>query len=261
MRRSIAVLIFADLAFLLLLSLSGIFYFSGEVLYFLAFILPIAVGLVFAVKDTEAGCASVRKERILPSLALFAPTLLLIIGISAVTSYLLALLGKSNVTDVSGNLWAELFRHALLPAVLEEMLFRFIPMKLLGKRSPRAFMIVSPLLFALIHLNLFQIPYALFAGAALAFLTLATGSVLPAILLHLINNTLSVIWMRNPDLTLPIIIVISALAVISLGFVFIRRREYSIWIKEISCGERIGACPELVVTVVVMLAAAIFNLR
>ena len=181
MRRSIAVLIFADLAFLLLLSLSGIVDFAGKVLYFLAFIFPIALGLAFAVKDAEAGSVAVRKERLLPSLALFAPTLLLIIGISAITAYLLALFGKSNVTDVSGNLWAELFRHALLPAVLEELLFRFIPMKLLGKRSPRAFMIVSPLLFALIHLNVFQIPYALFAGVALAFLTLATGSILPAL--------------------------------------------------------------------------------
>ena len=261
MRRSIAVLIFLDLAFLLLLSLSGICDFAGEVLYFLAFILPIALGLAFYLKIGEKAAVTVKKERILHSIPFFAPTLLLIIGISAVTSYLLAMFGKSNVTDVSGKLWVELLQHALLPAVLEEILFRFIPVKLLGKRSPRAVMLVSPIFFALIHLNLFQIPYALFAGSMLAFLTLATGSVFPAILLHLINNTISVIWMRNPGLTLPIIIIISAIAAISLAFIFIRRRVYAVWMKEISDGERIGFCPELIAVTVIMLVAAILNLR
>ena len=261
MRRSINTLIVTSILFLCLLSLSAVGGFIGEALYFLAFAIPIAFGLIFSAKSADAGRVEVRKERILPSLALFAPTLLLIIAISAVTSYLLALLGKSSSTDVSGNLAIELLRHALLPAVLEELLFRFIPLKLLGERSPRAFILVSSLLFALIHLNLFQIPYAILAGGVFAFLALATGSIIPSILLHLANNALSVIWMRNPDLTVPIVIVGTVLSVLSLVYIFIRRREYSSWIREALSGERIGYCPELVATTVALIAAAIFNLR
>ena len=261
MRRSITALIFTSILFLCLLSISGVGGFFGEALYFLAFAIPIAFGLIFSAKSTDAGRVAIRKERILPSLALFAPTLLLIIAISAATSYLLALIGKSSSTDVSGNLAIELLRHALLPAVLEELLFRFIPLKLLGERSPRAFILVSSLLFALIHLNLFQIPYAILAGGVFAFLALATGSIIPSILLHLANNALSVIWMRNPDLTVPIIVIISVLSVLSIVYIFIRRREHSSWIREAFSGERIGYCPELVATTVVLIAAAIFNLR
>ena len=261
MRKSITVLIFTSMLFLCLLALSGVGGFIGEALYFLAFAIPIAFGLIFSAKSTDAGRVAMRKERILPSVALFAPTLLLIIAISAATSYLLALLGKSSVPDLSGNLALELLRHALLPAVLEELLFRLIPIRLLGKRSPRAFILVSSLLFALIHLSLFQIPYAIFAGGVFAFLALATGSILPSILLHLANNALSVIWVRNPDLTIPIVIAVAVISVLSLIYIFIRRREYSAWVREAASGERIGYCPELAVTSVVLLAAAIFNLR
>ena len=261
MRKSIAVLILIYLSFILLLSLSGVGGFAGGVLYFLAFILPIVAGVIFAVKSGAARGVLIRKERLLPSLAFFAPSLILIIGISALTSYLLSLLGMGNITDVSGDIWLVLLRRALLPALLEEMLFRFLPARLLAARSPRAVMLVSPLLFALIHLNLFQIPYALFAGGVLAFLTLATGSILPAVLLHFVNNALSVIWMRNPDFTLTIIIAVSVLATLSLVYILVRRREYASWVREVFSGERVGFFPELAAVAVILLAAAILNLR
>ena len=261
MRKSITALVLIDLAFILLLSLSGAEGFFGILLYLLAFILPMTAGLLFASKNGDVKAFLVKKERILPSFALFAPALLAIIGISAASTYLLTLLGKNNLTDVSGDLWLSLLRHALLPALLEEMLFRFLPMRLLADRSPRAVMLVSPILFALIHLNLFQIPYALFAGGVLAFITLATGSLLPAILLHLANNAMSVIWLRNPELATPIIITVSLLCAVSLVCIFIRRREYAAWIKEAFSGERVEFYPELAVAAALLLTAAIFNLR
>ena len=261
MQKSIATLILIDLSFILLFSLSGIGGFVGEVLYFSAFILPAALGLIFAAKNQGVTSISVRKERILPSFALFAPAIAVIISISAITSYLLSLIGKSNITDVSGDIWLVLLRHALLPALLEEMLFRFLPSRLLASRSPRAFMLISPLLFALIHLNIFQIPYAIFAGGVLALLTLSTGSILPAVLLHFINNALSVIWMRNPEFTLPIIIAVAVLAAISLVYILVCRREYARWIREAFSGERVGFPVELAAVSLILLAAAIFNLR
>ena len=261
MRKRIVTLIIMDLAFLLMLSLSGIGGTLGNIIYFASFIVPIFMGLAIIAKERALKPSSCDSRRILPSIALFAPTLLVIIGISTLTSYLLTLFGKSNVTDVSGDLFANLLRHALLPALLEEMLFRFIPVRLIGARSQRAAMLVSSILFSLIHMNLFQIPYALFAGSVFAFLTLVTGSIIPSMILHFINNTVSVIWMRSPELTLPIIIVIAVIAVISLVYIFIRRREYSAWVREAASGEPIGRCPELVIFAVILLAAAILNLR
>jgi simple sugar transport system permease protein len=106
--------------------------------------------------------------------------MLLVIAVSALTTLVLAFFGKTNEVDVSGHLVYELFRHALIPAVLEELLFRYIPIKLLSPYSRRGAILVSALLFSLVHLNLFQIPYALLAGVVFGFLTVASGSILPS---------------------------------------------------------------------------------
>ena len=167
MKKNIRAVVLLDLAFLLLIMISGMF--SGTLkfaFYLLAYLAPIAIGMLLIRKKRPAQepliAGSARGT--LSSVIIFAPVLLVIIGISSLTTLLLSLLGKSNITDVSGNIFYELFRHALLPAILEEMLFRYIPLRLLLPYSRRSALLVSAIMFSLIHLNLFQIPYALFAG-------------------------------------------------------------------------------------------------
>jgi membrane protease YdiL (CAAX protease family) len=80
---------------------------------------------------------------------------------------------------------------ALLPAVCEELAFRgFILSGLTRRFRPWAAVLLSAFLFALYQMNVFQfVPHFLF-GAALGLLVLRTGSVLPAMLFHLVYNTL-----------------------------------------------------------------------
>ena len=265
MKNAIKFSVLSYLLIILLLAVSGsVGGVVGRAVYFSAFILPPLLILPFAKKcglplypvsfktDARGMCYT--------GLTLF-PFILCVMAISFLITLLLNALGYNSETELEGSLISVILLHAVLPALCEELVFRYLPIRLIAPHSPRCAVVLSSVAFALTHCNLYQIPYALFAGSVFAFVTLVTGSIIPSMILHFINNTVSVIWMRSPELTLPIIIVIAVIAVISLVYVFIRRREYSAWVREAASGEPIGRCPELVIAMVILLAAAILNLR
>ena len=244
MRRAISYVVFADMIFILLLSVAGLT--DGVVsnaVYLSAFLLPASVVLFVAVKG--------RKEIAPPkltasprSLALFlptvAPTVLLVLGVSAVTSLLLSLFTSVPTTDVSGNVWSVIFRHAFLTAILEELLFRYVPITLLSPRSKRVTVFLSAILFALSHAALYQIPYAFIAGVIFCALDLALDSIWPSVLLHLLNNLGSIFWVRyfeNAAFRIAYIVTLSVLAVLSVAIIIIFRRKY---LKLISSAVRSG---------------------
>ena len=76
---------------------------------------------------------------------------------------------------------------AVLPAVLEEMLFRGYILRVLRPYGGRFAIVTSSLLFGLMHGNILQIPFAFLVGLACGWLVLRTGRVWPAMLLHFLN--------------------------------------------------------------------------
>jgi len=83
---------------------------------------------------------------------------------------------------------------ALLPAVCEELAFRgFILQGLLRRFRPWSAILLSAFLFALYQMNVFQfVPHFLF-GVVLGLLVIRSGSIWPAMLFHLVYNTVVVI--------------------------------------------------------------------
>lgn len=79
----------------------------------------------------------------------------------------------------------------VLPAVLEELLFRGLAQGLLRPHGALLAVVGQAMLFALLHGSLSGILYALPAGLFFGLLAEQTGSVLPGMLLHLCNNALS----------------------------------------------------------------------
>ncbi len=91
-------------------------------------------------------------------------------------------------------LWVPLLAVVLLPAVCEELLFRGTLARALRPRLGVAGAVaVSALLFGAFHIVPARIPPTAVFGAALAYATLATGSVLPGIVMHLLNNAITVL--------------------------------------------------------------------
>lgn len=81
---------------------------------------------------------------------------------------------------------------ACVPAFVEEFMFRGVLLGALRKYGDGFAILMSSLLFGLMHGNIVQIPFAFTGGLALAFLTVYTGSIIPAMLLHFGNNFYSV---------------------------------------------------------------------
>ncbi|MDE6699206.1 MAG: CPBP family intramembrane metalloprotease, partial [Lachnospiraceae bacterium] len=90
-------------------------------------------------------------------------------------------------------MWLSIILIAFIPAVVEEFVFRGLVFGNYKKRNPWKGVLLSALLFGLMHLNINQFSYAFVLGIVLALLNYATGSLIPSIILHFTINANSVV--------------------------------------------------------------------
>ncbi len=89
--------------------------------------------------------------------------------------------------------WLGILCVALLGPILEELLFRgAITRVLLQKYSPAKAILLSGLIFGIFHLNPVQVVGGILFGFLFAWIYYKSGSLIPGILIHIINNSLSV---------------------------------------------------------------------
>lgn len=94
---------------------------------------------------------------------------------------------------IAQPLWAVLLVMAVLPAVCEELAFRgFIFGGLLRQQGALRAIIVSALFFGFTHTLLQQSIAASLMGVVLGLIAWRTGGVLATIIVHLVNNSLSI---------------------------------------------------------------------
>ncbi len=198
-----------SLLFLLLLSISGsIGGIFSDVIYVMAFVAPAACGLYFSQtlhrkREEEAGITlenkwyyTLRINSVNLFLPLVMPVILAVMLVSYMTTLLLGVFGLSNPEVQISSLPNMILVHALIPTFFEELLFRYVPLRLILPYSKSACVIISSLYFACIHCSLFAIPYALVAGAVFIIIDIAFDSVLPSLILHFLNNAMSVIMLK-----------------------------------------------------------------
>lgn len=82
---------------------------------------------------------------------------------------------------------------AILPALFEELAFRGLVLGALKKHGDMFAVIASAFLFAMLHGNFVQIPFAFIVGLVLGLVRVKTDSMLPSILIHFSNNFFAVI--------------------------------------------------------------------
>lgn len=86
-----------------------------------------------------------------------------------------------------------LFTYALLPALVEETVFRGWLLGALQPFGERRAMVLSALIFGLMHGNLTQFPFAFLLGLLFGFLFLRTGQLWVGMVIHGLNNAMSVV--------------------------------------------------------------------
>ena len=95
------------------------------------------------------------------------------------------------VTNVKDFLFMTLF-VAIIPAILEEIAIRGVLLQPLRRFGDGFAIVVSAVIFSLLHGNMVQIPYTVIAGIYFGYVMVATGSLWPSIILHFLNNFYSV---------------------------------------------------------------------
>ncbi|MGE0872582.1 MAG: CPBP family glutamic-type intramembrane protease [Kofleriaceae bacterium] len=116
-----------------------------------------------------------------------------------------------------------------LPAICEEVLFRGVLTRGLATRfSAPVAVIISSVVFGLYHMSVVQFFSTFTLGLALGALTLRSGSIVPGMVTHLINNATAVLVSRSEvpplsgwiDDNLPVAL-LSATAASALGIVIL----------------------------------------
>lgn len=114
----------------------------------------------------------------------------------ALTGKLVGLLFEGGLTDVIGdvvsnvNPWITLLCTVIVGPVAEELFFRKALIDRLSRFHPTDAILLSALLFGLIHSNLTQFLYAFPIGVLLGIIYWRTKNIRYTILLHMLMNTL-----------------------------------------------------------------------
>lgn len=133
----------------------------------------------------------------------------IVIGLSVIFLIDFVMSGLSFLPDWLGTTfdilqsgWLGIICISVLGPVLEEMLFRgAITKVLLQKYSPVKAIVFSALIFGIFHINPAQVVGAVLSGLLFAWLYYKTGSLIPGILIHILNNGLSVFFsLHYPDM-------------------------------------------------------------
>lgn len=85
----------------------------------------------------------------------------------------------------------DVFSSIILAPIGEELIYRGIVLRQAAKVSGRFAIFFSAAIFGLMHGNIYQLILGFLLGIPMAMITLKTGSIVPAIICHMVNNTIA----------------------------------------------------------------------
>lgn len=159
-------------------------------------LVPIAAGLwIYRLPISRLYVRMPEKNKIIPALAVY-------LGGSQVFGIVATLVGNATgsrqeipVPDTLPAQILSFFTLCLVPAVCEELLFRGVMQGMLRPYGLWLAIVGQAVPFALLHGSAAAIVFALPAGLFFGWLAERSNSILPGMLLHFINNTLTFVQM------------------------------------------------------------------
>lgn len=102
--------------------------------------------------------------------------------------------GADSSEDITKYpIWLAMIAFAIVPAVVEEYVFRGLILGAYMNVDTKAAVVISSLFFALLHFSLGSILYGFFYGCLFALIRIATGSMIYSMTMHLVFNAVNVI--------------------------------------------------------------------
>ncbi len=117
------------------------------------------------------------------------------------------------------------FTVAISPGICEEIMFRGIILSRLKKNLSRFHLIlIVSLLFGFFHLNVYRLLTTTFIGLVLTYITLASDSIFPAMIIHILNNAVAV-FLSNFVGEVSLFVTLMCIPVFCLGIIVIYLAE------------------------------------
>lgn len=136
-----------------------------------------------------------------------------------------------TVEDVAKYpLWLALTAFAIVPAVVEEYVFRGVVLGEYLKIETGAAVLISSIFFALLHFSLGSVLYGFFFGCVFALVRIATGNLTYTVFMHLIFNSVNVLLSysspeRIPEWTVAAFMIAGIVGSVILLIVFFRKNR------------------------------------
>lgn len=169
-----------------------------------------------------------------------------------------------------------LFNLCILPAILEEFIYRGVLMQSLRRFGDGFALTISAVIFSLMHLNFVQAPNALLMGLVIGYFVIRTGSLVTGIVIHFFNNLLALgqqmLISRLPTQMAEVISLGIVLLYLVLGLLSIvllsRNTEHLFELKPLASvytvRQRVRmffSCPAIMIALVMLLSSSLRNLQ
>ena len=104
---------------------------------------------------------------------------------------------EDEFNEIATSVWGML-SIAVFGPITEELVFRRVMIDDITRKTgkPWVAILISSVLFGLIHMNPAQIVFAIPVGAVFGWIYVKTGSMLPGLVGHIINNSIAVLELR-----------------------------------------------------------------
>ncbi len=140
--------------------------------------------------------------------------------------------GKTLSPDSAFACLMEFVAVAIIPPICEEFAMRCCSLGLLRKYGKGFSVFFISLIFGLMHGNIIQFVFAFFVGLILAYVTVQTDSIVPALLIHGFNNGRSalndsLLYFANEDTAtaVTIILTIAWIAAGVIGLIYLASKK------------------------------------
>lgn len=176
-----------------------------SIMTMIGYAIPFILVSYFVYKKSKKEDSNFSLKFNLPNIKIILLLIPLTLALGIVIEPIIALIPMS---DYIVKLFESLFRNdiytvitvAFFAPILEELIFRgFILNGLLKNYSPTKAIIWSAVLFGIVHLNPWQFIGAFLIGIVIGWLYWKTGSIIPGILVHFVNNFTAVMTMLYFD--------------------------------------------------------------
>ena len=178
---------------------------TGIIQVVLMFALPFGLYLLFFKKKPketfkDLGFQKISGKAVLISIIIGVVAFILNIAVSSIFNGIIQAFGYNPSYGSGGgastsvwNFLLEVLLVAILPGICEEFMHRGILLRGLSKEKGVMYaLVVSSILFGLMHLNIVQVFYASILGFLIGFVSVIGKSIYPAIIIHFMNNFLNV---------------------------------------------------------------------